>query len=154
MHSYNPLDPRRSTIQSTHGSNVNLPRRHYKIAPQDVGKNEWRSLVRHYQDVDQKTRLMEQYAKQAFQQKMREDLQVQIDQRESSKLERNQKRRNYENGMLQRDQFEAEKALTNKIAERKTVKNYLNNEYSRGIEEKRAAEEARVTLQSIKFHPN
>jgi hypothetical protein len=76
MHSYNPIDPRKSTIHTDHNSRVSLPRRHYKIAPQDVGKNEWRSLVNHYQDVEQKSKLMERYAKQAFQKKMRGDLQT------------------------------------------------------------------------------
>ena len=149
MHSYNPFDPRESTIHSQHGTNVNLPRRRYKIAPQDVGKNEWRSLVKHYEDVDQKTKLMEKYAKEAFQRKMREDLQLQIDERSRLSQQNHRKRRTYEEGLLQRDQYEAEKATTNKIAERKTVKNYLNNEYLRDMAERKAAVDAEVSSKIV-----
>lgn len=147
MHCYNPIDPRKSTIHSQNGSRVNLPRRNYKIAPQDEGKIEWRSLVRHYEDVEQKSQMMERYAKQAFQQRMREDLQRQINEKSSINNMSEKRNRDFESNIINRDQMNAEKDLTNKIAERKTVKNYLNTEYSKNIAERRAMRDAKVSTQ-------
>lgn len=82
MHSYNPINPRESLLQSQNdGGSLNLPRRHYVVAPQDHGRNEWRSMIKHYEEVDSKARLMEQYAKRAFQKKAREELENQIAQK-------------------------------------------------------------------------
>jgi hypothetical protein len=60
---------------------------------------------------------------------MREDLEAQMTHKKNMDDRRNQRNRQFETGIIQRDNFEAEKALTNNIAERKTVKNYLNNAY-------------------------
>lgn len=56
----------------------------------------------------------------------------------------------YEEGVLMRDQYEAEKATTKGIAERKTIKNYLNNEYLKDIADRKAAANAQVRTPKIK----
>ena len=63
MHLNSPFDPKESNLQQMTTSGVDLPRRHYVVAPQDGGRNEWRSLIKHYEEADQKSRLVESYAK-------------------------------------------------------------------------------------------
>lgn len=47
-----------------------LERRHYP-KDRDGGKNEWKALVKHYEEFDTKVSLMERYAKSVVQENMR-----------------------------------------------------------------------------------
>lgn len=55
----------------------NLPVRDY-IRDRNTGKNHWKSLIKHYEEFDQKARLMERYADRAIKDKMRKDLEEQM----------------------------------------------------------------------------
>ena len=68
---------------------MNYPRRHYHRDRDLKGKNEWKSLVKHYEEFDQKASLVEEYAKRAYQQKMKRDLEEQIRQKNSQKNQEN-----------------------------------------------------------------
>jgi hypothetical protein len=64
---------------------MNLPRRRYHNNRAE-GKNEWKSLVKHYEEFDQKARMIEEFAKRAYQDRMRQDLENQISEKNSSKM--------------------------------------------------------------------
>lgn len=54
-----------------------MPRRKYH-RDRDYGKNEWKSLVKHYEEFDMKAKMVERYAKKALQERMRKDLEDQM----------------------------------------------------------------------------
>ena len=108
MHSYNPIDPRETSLPVNSQEPLNLPRRPYKMVPQDNCKNEWRSLVQHYEEVDQKSRMMEQYAKKAFQKKMKEDLDRQLNERKKIAEEESLKASQIDGMLLLKDKQEAQ----------------------------------------------
>lgn len=58
----------------------NLPERDY-IRDRNSGKNHWKSLVKHYEEYDQKARMMERYAQRAMKEKMKRDLEMQMSQK-------------------------------------------------------------------------
>jgi len=64
---------------------MNLPRRHYHYDERE-GKNEWKSLVKHYEEFDQKAKMIEEYAKRAYQERMRKDLEDQIQNKHQTKI--------------------------------------------------------------------
>lgn len=67
----------------------NLPRREYH-RDRDSGMNEWKSLVKHYEEFDMKAKMVERYAKRALQERMRKDLEDQmVKKREIDDRERN-----------------------------------------------------------------
>ena len=52
-------------MKSTIVRNSGLDRRHYH-REREGGKNEWKSLIKHYEEFSKKADLMENYAKRAY----------------------------------------------------------------------------------------
>lgn len=66
----------------------NLPIRDH-IRDRDQTKNEWKSLIKHYEEFDQKARLVEKYAERAVKERMKKDLEEQMRQKREREMHEN-----------------------------------------------------------------
>lgn len=62
---------------------MSYPRRHYPT-DQSGGKNEWKALVQHYEEVDHRGRLAEEGHRLLFEQEVRDRLGTMVGQKEQA----------------------------------------------------------------------
>ena len=67
------------------------------------GKNEWKAIVKHYEEYDKKGLLMERHAKGLVQETVKNGLFSQIDEAEKMKLYEREKKLSLENDMVRKD---------------------------------------------------
>lgn len=131
------MDKTKSSIAPTIGPE----RRHY---PRDLegGKNEWKALVKHYEEYDMKANVLENYAKNIIQNQRKNELEEQREAERRRKKEERERELAYERSLLEMNRLKEEELKIRESAAKKTIQQTLADEYKKEMEAKRAETQA------------